>query len=375
MVMASHANRNSNALPAAGTVLVALLAVSSWLSGGRPAVRAQAPAGGGRPQPGGPTDYAYFEKLKKQADEAQKKADEQYRKARSAAQPHIEAQAQARGGTEQARQQVGATLAQINARLQPGAPPLPPGTPGYRVEPGMRLDVTMKDGVNKYSGALVGIKGTTVLLQTIPLPGAQPSEFDLSTIAAFQTTFGIFAYNPRTRLIVPALTYYQFNKSTGNFERMTAGTGDAFLAQDAKVVGPSNSAQALYGVAPDGTWSIGLPVPYPDSPAAIPAGNFQRIITSEGVYTYDAQAKDYTYQTHAQIAQAAQAQKDAAGQAYYKQQWDRDVQTYQLQTDRVRAMQPYFGSFWGGGPAWPWWQSRGPGPSASPGGGGTPPPP
>src|SRR5262245_36216965 len=226
MGMTSRASRRLSAPHAAGLALIAVLA-GYWLTGDRPAARGQNPAGGGQP-PGGPAAYAHFEKLKKQADEAQKKADEQYQKARAAAQPHIEAQAKARGGTEQARQQLGATLAQINARLQPGAPPLPPGTPGYRVEPGMRLDVTMKDGVNKYSGALVGIAGTRIQLQTIPLPGAKPSEFDVSEVAAFQTTFGIFAYNPRTRLIVPALTYYQFNKSTGNFERVTAGTGDAF---------------------------------------------------------------------------------------------------------------------------------------------------
>jgi hypothetical protein len=352
-------------------VLIALLAVGYWLSGGRPAARGQAPAGAGQP-PGGPTDYAYFEKLKKQADEHRKKADELYQKARAAAQPHIAAEAKARGGADQARQQLGVTLEEINARLQPGAPPLPPGTPGYRVEPGMRVDVIMKVGANQYSGALVGIDGTKVLLQTIPLPGAKSSAFDVSDIAAFQTSYGIFAYNPKTRRIVPALTYYYFNKATGNFERMTTGIGDAFLAEDAKVVGPTNSALALYGVAPDGSWSIGLPVPYSESPQAIPAANFQRIITSQGTYSYDDKGKDYTYKTHAQVAQEAQAQKDAAGQAYYKQLWDRDVQSYQLQTDRVRALQPYYTSFWGGGPSWPWWQSR---PPAPPGSGGTPPPP
>jgi hypothetical protein len=234
----------------------------------------------------------------------------------------------------------------------------------------MRVDVLMKDGVNQYSGALVGIDGTKVLLQTVALEGAKPSVFDVSDIAAYQTKFGIFAYNTRTRLIVPALTYYQFNKSTGNFERMTAGAGDAFLAEDARVVGPTNSALALFGVAPDGSWSIGLPVPQYDSPADIPAANFQRIITSRGIYTYDAKGKAYTYKTHAQVAEAAQAAQDAAGQAYYKQQWDRDVQTYSLQTNRVQALQPQFSYPWAGGPP-PWYVPRPP----SPGGGGAPPPP
>src|SRR5262249_44724711 len=196
---------------------------------------------------------------------------------------------------------------------------------------------------------------TKVLLQTIPLPGAKPSAFDLSNIAAFHTKFGIFAYNPKTGRVVPALTYYQLNKSTGDFERMTTGIGDAFLAEDAKVVGPTNSAVALFGVSPDGSWSIRLPVPYSDSPAAIPAYHLQRIITSEGVHAYDPMAKDYTYTTHAQVAQAAQAARDAAGQAYYQRQWERDVETYKLRTARIEAMQNYYNSYWGSGRGWGWW--------------------
>ena len=354
--MVSHPGQRFNAPPAAA-VLLSVLVGGYWLTAGPPAVRGQqAPAGAGQPPPARPPDYAYFEKLKKQADEQRKKADEHYQKVQAAAQPHIEAQVKARGGTPEARQQLGLTLAEINARLQPNAPPLPPGTPGCSIEPGMRVDLIMKNGANQYSGALVGVDGTKVLLQTIPLPGAKPGAFDLNNIAAFQTTSGIFAYNPKTGRVVPALTYYQFNKATGDFERMTTGIGDAFLADDAKVVGPTNSAVALYGVAPDGSWSIGLPVPYTDSPAAIPAYHLQRIVTSEGVHAYDPMAKDYTYTTHVQTAQAAQAARDAAGQAYYQRQWQRDVETYKLQTDRIQALQSYYGAYWGGGPYWSWWR-------------------
>ena len=368
--MANHVSRKFPASIAVKPVLVALLVVGSWLAGNQPAGRGQAPAGAGQPLPAEQRDYSYFEKLKKQADEESKKAEEHYLKTRAAAQPYIEAQVKARGGTDEAREQLGLTLDEINARLSPSAPPAPPGTPASRVEPGMRIEVLMKNGNLHYSGTLVGIEGTKVLLQSMHLAGAKPSSFELGEIAAFHTKFGIFAYNPKTGRVVPALTYYQFNKSTGNFERMTTGAGDTFMAEDAKVVGPTNSAVALYGVAPDGSWSIGLPIPYSESPAAIPAANFQRIVTSLGTYTYDPMAKDYTYTTHVQTAQAAQAARDAAGQAYYQRQWQRDVETYKLQTDRIQAMQSYWGAYWGGGPYWPWWQQR---PPVSPGSPGTPP--
>jgi hypothetical protein len=353
IAMASHVSRRLPASIAVRPVLVALLVIGSWLAGSRPASLGQAPTGAGQPPPA-QRDYSYFEKLKKQADEEKKKAEEHYLRTRAAAQPHIEAQVKARGSRDEALEQLGLTLDEINARLQPNAPPVPPGTPASRVEPGMRLEVLMKNGNLQYSGALVGIEGAKVLLQTIHLAGAKPSSFELGDIAAFHTKFGIFAYNPKTDRIVPALTYFAFNQKSGNFERMTAGTGDAFLAEVAKIVGPTNSALALYGVAPDGSWSIGLPVPYTESPAAIPAFKLATIITPLGVYTYDAKMKNYVYETHVQTARAAQAEREAAREAYYQRRWDRDIQLYQLQNDRIRAMRPYYNSYWGSGSGWLW---------------------
>jgi hypothetical protein len=55
-----------------------------------------------------------------------------------------------------------------------------------------------------------------------------------------------------------------------------------------------------------------------------------------------------------QTAQAAQAARDAGREAYYQRRWDRDVQWYQIENDRIRAMRPYYNSYWGGGSSWPW---------------------
>src|SRR5689334_19299620 len=123
--MMKHPGRRRNTW-AVGLTPAVLLALGYWLAGDRPAARAQAPAGAGQPPPAGQPDYTYFERLKKQIAEQRKKADEKYQKTREAAQPHIAAQAKARGATDQAQPPLGVTLAEINARLQPGAPPLPP---------------------------------------------------------------------------------------------------------------------------------------------------------------------------------------------------------------------------------------------------------
>jgi hypothetical protein len=207
------------------------------------------------------------------------------------------------------------------------------------LEPGMRVDVIMKNGGTYYTGTLVGIDGARVRLQTIPLPGARPSEFDLSKVQAFRTSAGVYAYDPGTGKLVPAMTYYRLDQSAGTFERMSSRSDGAFLGVRARILGPTNSACASLAIGPDGSWLVGLPATASDSPQTIPASNFREVVTSGGVYKYDAQAKDYAYQSHAQIADVARAARDAAGQAYYQQQWDR---AYQLRTADAQAQQTYY---------------------------------
>jgi hypothetical protein len=135
------------------------------------------------------------------------------------------------------------------------------------------------------------------------------------------------------------MTYYRLDQSAGAFERMSIGSDDAFLGVQAKIVGPTNAAWASFNVGPDGAWLVGLPTPVSDSPQSIPAGNLREIITSQGVYTYDAPSKNYAYKSNVQIADALRARRDAASDAYYQQQWDRTIQTRLLQSSGYQAQQ------------------------------------
>jgi hypothetical protein len=209
------------------------------------------------------------------------------------------------------------------------------------LEPGLHVDVIMKNGGTYYTGTLVGIDAATVRLQTIPLLGARPSEFDLSQVQAFHTGAGVYAFDSAGRL-VPAMTYYRLDPSAGTFEKMSSRSDAAFLGVRARIEGPTNSAWASFAVGPDGAWVVGLPVAAADSPQTIPAGNVRDVVTAGGVYTYDAQAKGYGYQSHAQIADAARTARDAAGQAYYQQEWDRTLQMRLLQSSGLQALQGNF---------------------------------
>jgi hypothetical protein len=348
--MVIKSRRGYPLLTGSGIRLIFLAIIGCWL-GSRPVVLARSgdPQAGSKGQtPSGVlTDPAYFEKLQKQADELRKQADELEAKLKQAAQPHLDAQSKAHGGPDQARRAAGATLDEINARMaERASQAAASGTSAIRIEPGMKMTVLMKKNSNHYTGTLVGVRDGKLLLQTIAAEGAKPSEFELKGIAAFQITSGIYALNPKTNQIVPAVTCYSLNRMTGNFDRMDKCHTDTYLAEHAKIVGPTKSTPAFFDASSQGTWTVGLPVPPDNSPPMIPGANFQQIITSKGVHTYDAATKGYTYKSHAEFTKEAQAQKDEAGKDYYKRQWNRQTQEYQLETNRVQAMQPVFTTPW-----------------------------
>ena len=145
---------------------------------------------------------------------------------------------------EQLKQNLGASVDDLNRRLtanpkdNPPAP-APPAVRGGvvpRIEPGMKMDVVLKQGAY-YTGVLLGIDGTHIRLQTIPDPKARPSEFDIKDVQAFQTRDGVFAFNEGINEFEAAVTYFRFNKSSNQFERMDASPYDAYLCDTWKCSG------------------------------------------------------------------------------------------------------------------------------------------
>jgi hypothetical protein len=339
---------------------LAVLATAYCLAVDGPGARGQSP-------PARPTDYSYFDKLKTQTDAQQKKDEETRRKVNEAAQKNIDAQAKAGGGAAQARRDHGASLGQINARLPKTADQTSSAdsSAGPRLDPGTQVEVVMKNG-NYYSGTLVGIDGAKVRVQTIPDPEAKPSEFDLDKIAAFRTSDGMFAYNRKLGRFEPALAVYRLNRSSGVFERTESSYGAAFLTKPARILGPPPGAVwGLVGIAQDGAIALALPIPQSESPEAIPADRIQEIVTSAGVYSNDPKTKDFTFKSHAQFAEEARQQRDAAGQAYYDKEWARRMLEYQATHPPVVTMLPYYEVFFTTAPKWPWWKLNSPG-SANP---------
>lgn len=273
------------------------------------------------------------------------------------AQASIAQEAKLHGGMDQLKKDLGASLVDLNLRLNPtpiqppDAPPtVPPRTkPSPRIEPGTKMDVLHKNG-NFYTGVLLAISNTEVSLQTHANAGAKPSKFDLRDVRAFQTRDGIFALDETTREFEPAVTFYRFNKASGagEFERIESQSSGAFMIEDAQVLGPTNSAKALLALGQQGEWCIGLPIRLSQSPNAIPAYHFKEIVTSKGVYTYDNDKHEFSYKSHGQLAAEAKAAIDEHWRKVDEKIWARRVQTYQLTTERVRALSSYYGRVW-------WW--------------------
>jgi len=208
----------------------------------------------------------------------------------------------------------------------------------------MKMDVLVK---NKgfYSGVFLGIDGTQVRLQTNHNAGAKPIPWDIREVQAFQTRDGIFAYDEATGTFEPALTFYRFDKAADHFVRLESAS-DTYLAQDAQVLGAMKSAKAILSVG-QGELCLGLPVPFSKSPSAIPHYLIEEVVTAQGVWSYNDGKKAYTCQLHKDLAAEAQKQRDEYWKQRDLQQWDRRVKSYELGTERLKALAPYF---------WrPWW--------------------
>jgi hypothetical protein len=300
----------------------------------------------------------HFTKVEQTLEDQRKAQDEQFARINEVAQQQLRQEAALKGGLDKLKRDLGATLDQINDRLakpgagggavRPQAAAVARDGPSPRIEPGMKMDVIVKNK-GYYTGVLLGISGEKVRLQTVPDPKAQPHEWDLREVQAFQTRDGLFAYNESTGAFEPALTFYRFDKSAGQFARADTGAGSASLAQDAQVLGPTRAVKALLSVGRAGEWCVGLPVPASQSPESIPAYHFKEIVTAKGVYTYDDQQKDYVFKAHSELAAEAKAKRDEFWKQREQQQYDRRVKAYELGTERLKALAPYF---WG---RWWWW--------------------
>jgi pSer/pThr/pTyr-binding forkhead associated (FHA) protein len=309
----------------------------------------------------------HFDSIDKQLTVQKDEQDKLMAKVDAVAQQAIEREAKLRGGMEKFMKDFGTTLDGLNAKLagkpaEAGGkavdaagkvapdearqviPPRKSGDP--RIEPGMKIDAISKNGV--YKGVLLAIEGTRVRMQTIQHPDAKASEFDIKDIQAFQTRDGIFALNESTGRFEPGITYYRFNKVSHVFERSDDGQ-DAYMAEDAKVLGPVNSAMALLAVGKGGEWVLGLPMPPSRSPGMMEAYHIKEIVTSKGVYTYDQSKQDYLYKSHFELASEAKAARDEYWKQVDEKQWQRRKESYKLGTERLRAV---YGYVWR---RWWWW--------------------
>jgi hypothetical protein len=291
---------------------------------------------------------------------AQKAADdERTQKIDAVAQQVIAQEAKARGGLAKLKNELGASVDDLNRRLTDkplGAPPQEPAPPpvttkraGPRIEPGMKMDVIMKLNLNTvYTGILLGIDGTNVRLQTLDLAGAKPTLLDLRKVQAFQTLDGMFSLNDATGEFEPAVTYFRFNRSSKEFERTDSGSQMPVLAEDAQILGPSSAVRALWARGPSGEWCVGLPLSGGQSPASIPAYHFNQIITAKGLYTFDGPTQDFVYKAHSQLAAEAKEKRDEYWRQVDEKEWQRRKEAYQLATDRFTGLASYAGRSW-------WW--------------------
>jgi hypothetical protein len=94
---------------------------------------------------------------------------------------------------------------------------------------------------------------------------------------------------------------------------------------------------------------LGLPIPASRSPpGALEAYQIKEVVTAQGVYTYDQAAGYYSYKPHSKIAAEARDAHSEFLKQLDEKDWQRHVQSYELGTQRLKALSGYFWRRW-------WW--------------------
>jgi pSer/pThr/pTyr-binding forkhead associated (FHA) protein len=268
---------------------------------------------------------------------------------REAARFNNEMQAELRRLQEQGRQLAAnkKPVADINElnRVRGGGLPAGNNAPALKFEPGLVMSIRKKDSANKkqfdYENvALVHANGESLYLQWFE---DRPKEVKVDDIETIVIRNQMYQLDPKTKLFQPAMAFFQLDRASTQFNRVSYLDDDLASFQRGCVVGETpnfcmvrRTSNGLTLVAPMRVFGS----------LAFPAKSIQEIVTNFGVFTWSETERDYVFQTHQQIADKLNAERDQKRKEKYEEEWKKRKEAYQALTDRLRAARPNWWGWW-----------------------------
>lgn len=267
---------------------------------------------------------------------------------REAARFNNEMQAELRRLQEQGRQMDAKKMpvADLNVLNQArgGGPADNNGAPPLKFTPGLVLSIRKKDSANKRqfdfeNAALVYATPESLYLQWFE---DKPKEVKFDDIETITVKNQMYQYDPKSKRFESAIAFFRLDRTTTQFSRMPYTEDDLASYQRGCVVGETPNF-CLVHRSGDG---LVLAVPMKVfGTIAFPAKSIQEIVTNFGIFTWSETERDYVFQTHQQIADKLNADREQKMKEYREDWWKKRKEAYQMLTDRMQAAKPW----------WAWW--------------------
>jgi pSer/pThr/pTyr-binding forkhead associated (FHA) protein len=220
-----------------------------------------------------------------------------------------------------------------------------PAEPPLELKPGMVISIRKRGsantkGVDYENAALAAATGDALFLHS--LNENKPTKIPVEEIETLFVKNQMYTFNPSTSQFEPGLAFFRLDKSSGMFMRVPRQDVDLSVSERGIIEGET-STQCF--VSRSSGMSLVLPKARFGS-MTFEAKVIETITTNFGVYTWYEPDREYKFKTHTLIAKEINDDREKKAKEMRDEDYKKKVERYKLATDRLKALRPYWWSWW-----------------------------
>lgn len=217
--------------------------------------------------------------------------------------------------------------------------------PPLELTPGMVLSIRKRNsgntkGVDYENAALATATGDALYLKWFE--DNNPKKIPVEDIETLFVKNQMYTFNPTSNRFEPGLAYYRLEPSTGAFVRAPRQDVDLSTSERGIIEGETstqcfvNRTTGLHLVLPKARFGS----------TSFEAKMIATITTNYGVYTWLEGKREYEFKSHQSLAKEINAERERHAKEQRDDEYRKKVERYKLMTDRLKALRPYWWSWW-----------------------------
>jgi pSer/pThr/pTyr-binding forkhead associated (FHA) protein len=217
--------------------------------------------------------------------------------------------------------------------------------PPLELTPGLVLSIRKRGsantkGVDYENAALATATGDALFLKWFD--DNSPKKIPIEDIETLFVKNQMYSYNPTTNQFEPGLAFFRLDKSSGIFSRVPRQDVDLSMSERGVIEGETTT-QCF--VSRSAGMSLVLPKARFGS-MSFEAKVIETITTNYGVYTWVEGKREYEFKSHTMIAKELNEERDKKAKEQRDDEYKQKVERYKLATERLKALRPYWWSWW-----------------------------